>query len=47
MTDSTAVQETAGTAWPGRPPPPSYRPLRAGRIWRRLGPWPWIGPAIP
>jgi multiple sugar transport system permease protein len=44
MTDSTAVQETAGQ--PAAPPPPSYRPLRAGRIVRRLGPWPWIGPCL-
>jgi multiple sugar transport system permease protein len=44
MTDSTAVQETAGQ--PAAPPPPSYRPLPAGRIWRRLGPWPWIGPCL-
>ncbi|HEY2690243.1 MAG TPA: sugar ABC transporter permease [Streptosporangiaceae bacterium] len=44
MTDSTAVQETAGQ--PAAPPPPSYRPPPAGRIWRRLGPWPWIGPCL-
>jgi multiple sugar transport system permease protein len=44
MTDSTAVQETAGQ--PAAPPPPSYRPLRAGRVLRRLGPWPWIGPCL-
>jgi multiple sugar transport system permease protein len=44
MTDSTAVQETAGQ--PAAPPPPSYRPLRAGRVVRRLGPWPWIGPCL-
>ena len=44
MTDSTAVQETAGQ--PAAPPPPSHRPLPAGRIWRRLGPWPWIGPCL-
>ncbi|HEY7015691.1 MAG TPA: sugar ABC transporter permease [Streptosporangiaceae bacterium] len=44
MTDSTAVQETAGQ--PAAPPPPSYRRLPAGRIVRRLGPWPWIGPCL-
>jgi len=44
MTDSTAVQETAGQ--PAAPPQSSHRPLPAGRIWRRLGPWPWIGPCL-
>jgi multiple sugar transport system permease protein len=44
MTDSTAVRETAGQ--PAAPAPPSHRPLRAGRVWRRLGPLPWIGPCL-
>ena len=44
MSDSTAVEETAGR--PAAPAPPSRRPVPVARTWRRLGPLPWIGPCL-
>ncbi len=44
MSDSTAIEETAGRQT--APVPQSRRPFPAARIWRRLGPLPWIAPCL-
>jgi multiple sugar transport system permease protein len=44
LSDSTAVKETAGE--PVASPGPVRRSRLAGRIWRRLGPVPWIAPSL-